>query len=133
MFLSHLERQGTSRASLQILSNELLHVIRLLRLDTMREVSLGEIRHAAERFVIEGKSNPRVRSLGLRPFTGHRGRRVNAFTGGQGFFEEAVGADGARLATAGYRWRDLGALAESVVQNVRRSQGRGGRRSNCGQ
>lgn len=23
--------------------------------------------------------------LGLRPFTGHRGRRVNAFTGGQAF------------------------------------------------
>jgi hypothetical protein len=64
MFLSHLQQQGTSRASLQILSNELLHVIRLLRLDTMREVSLGEIRHAAERFVIEGKSNPRVRSCG---------------------------------------------------------------------
>ena len=29
MFLSHLQQQGTSRASLQILSNELLHVIRL--------------------------------------------------------------------------------------------------------
>ncbi len=62
IFLSHLQRQGTSRASLQILSNELLHVIRLLCLDRMRYVSLDEIRHAAERFVLEEQSNPRARS-----------------------------------------------------------------------
>lgn len=64
MFLSHLQRQGTSRASLQILSNELLHVIRLLCLDSMRYVSLDEIRRAAERFVLEEQSNPRAHSYG---------------------------------------------------------------------
>jgi hypothetical protein len=62
IFLSHLQRQGTSCASLQILSNELLHVIRLLCLDRMRYVSLDEIRRAAERFVLEEQSNPRARS-----------------------------------------------------------------------
>jgi integrase/recombinase XerD len=61
MFLRHLQQQGTSRASLQTISNELLHVIRLLRLSTMREVSL-EIRGAAKRFVFEEQSNPRARS-----------------------------------------------------------------------
>lgn len=64
MFLRHLEQQGTSRNALLSVSNELLHIVRLLRLDSMRDVSLDEIRHAAERFVLEGKSNPRVRSYG---------------------------------------------------------------------
>jgi site-specific recombinase XerD len=62
IFLRHLHQQGTSRASLQILSNELLHIMRLLRLDRMREVALDEIRRAADRFVLEERSNPRVRS-----------------------------------------------------------------------
>ena len=64
MFLRHLEQQGTSRNALLSISNELLHIVRLLRLESMRDVSLDEIRHAAERFVLEGKSNPRVRSCG---------------------------------------------------------------------
>jgi hypothetical protein len=62
MFLRHLQQQGTSGASMQILSNELLHIIRLLRLDAMREVSLDEIRRAADHFLLEEQSNPRVRS-----------------------------------------------------------------------
>ena len=64
MFLGHLQQQGTSRASLLSVSNELLHIVRLLRLDRMRDVSLDEIRRAADRFVLEGKSNPRVLSCG---------------------------------------------------------------------
>jgi integrase/recombinase XerD len=62
MFLRHLQQQGTSRASLQILSNELVHIIRLLSLDTTRVASLDEIRRAADRFLLEEQSNPRVRS-----------------------------------------------------------------------
>jgi integrase/recombinase XerD len=62
MFLRHLQQQGTSRVPLRILSNELLHIIRLLRLDSMRDVSLDEIRRAADRFVREQQSNPRARS-----------------------------------------------------------------------
>jgi len=62
VFLSHLQQQGTSRGALLSLSNELLHVIRLLRLDKVRDVSLAEIRRAADRFVREEQSNPRARS-----------------------------------------------------------------------
>lgn len=62
VFLSHLQQQGTSRGALLSLSNELLHVIRLLRLDKVGDVSLAEIRRAADRFVREEQSNPRARS-----------------------------------------------------------------------
>ena len=64
IFLRHLEQQGTSRNSLLSISNELLHIVRLLCLDTMRNVSLDEIRRAAERFELEEQSNPRARSYG---------------------------------------------------------------------
>jgi site-specific recombinase XerD len=64
MFLRHLEQQGTSRNALLSISNELLHIVRLLRLGRMRDVSLDEIRRAAERFVLEEQSNPRARSYG---------------------------------------------------------------------
>jgi integrase/recombinase XerD len=47
-FLHHLQQQGTSRAALQDLSNELLHVVRLLKLDEMRDVALEEIQRAAQ-------------------------------------------------------------------------------------
>jgi len=40
VFLRYLRQQGTSRAALLSLSNELLHVVRLLRLDRMKDVSL---------------------------------------------------------------------------------------------
>jgi hypothetical protein len=62
VFLSHLQRQGTSRGALLSMSNELLHVIRILCLNKMRNVSLEEIRRAADRFVLEEQSNPRARS-----------------------------------------------------------------------
>jgi hypothetical protein len=62
VFLLHLQQQGTSRGALLSLSNELLHIVRLLRLDRMRDVSLEEIRHTAIRFIREEQSNPRVRS-----------------------------------------------------------------------
>jgi hypothetical protein len=61
-FLSHLQQQATSRGALLSMSNELLHIIRLLRLERMRDVSLEEIRRAAYRFVHEEKANPRARS-----------------------------------------------------------------------
>ncbi|MGH9436317.1 MAG: tyrosine-type recombinase/integrase [Terriglobia bacterium] len=61
-FLRYLQEQGTSRAALLSLSSELLHIIRLLRLDKMRDVPLEEIRCAADRFVDEEQSNPRARS-----------------------------------------------------------------------
>ena len=63
-FLSHLQQQGTSRAALLSISNELLHIVRLLRLDRMRDVSLEEIRRAAECFVREERLNPRACSYG---------------------------------------------------------------------
>jgi len=62
VFLRYLRQQGTSRAALLSLSNELLHVARLLRLDRMRDVSLEEIRRAADCFAREEQSNPRARS-----------------------------------------------------------------------
>lgn len=62
VFLRYLLQQGTSRAALLSLSNELLHVVRLLRLDRMKDVSLEEIRGAADCFVREEQSNPRARS-----------------------------------------------------------------------
>ena len=62
MFLGHLCQQGTSCASLQILSNELVHVIRLMRLDPMRVVSLEEIQGAADVSAFEERSNPRAHS-----------------------------------------------------------------------
>lgn len=62
VFLRYLRQQGTSRAALLSLSNELLHVVRLLQLDRMKDVSLQEIRCAADCFVREEQSNPRARS-----------------------------------------------------------------------
>jgi len=61
-FLRHLQQQGTSRAALRILAGELLHVIRLLKLERLRDVGLEEIRQAAAEWVEEEQSNPRARS-----------------------------------------------------------------------
>jgi hypothetical protein len=48
-FLLHLQLQGTSRAALRNLSGELIHVVRLLRLQKLRDVRPEEIHKAAER------------------------------------------------------------------------------------
>ena len=63
-FLHHLQRQGTSRAALQDLSNELLHVVRLLKLGEMRDVALEEIQRAAQRWARQQHSNPKAHSYG---------------------------------------------------------------------
>ena len=63
-FLHHLQRQGTSRAALQNLSNELLHVIRFLKLGEMRDVALDEIQRAARCWARQQRSNPKAHSYG---------------------------------------------------------------------
>ena len=67
-FLHHLQRQGTSRAALQDLSNELLHVVRLLKLGEMRDVALEEIQRAAQRWARQQRSNPKAHSYGNSAF-----------------------------------------------------------------
>ena len=61
-FLSHLQQQGTSRKALQNLAGTLLHVMRLLKLNEMRDVSPEEIRRAARRWARQQRSNPRAHS-----------------------------------------------------------------------
>jgi integrase/recombinase XerD len=61
-FLVHCQQQGTSYKALQNMAAELLAVIRLLRMEELREVGLGEIKQAAKRWVEVQRSNPRARS-----------------------------------------------------------------------
>jgi integrase/recombinase XerD len=61
-FLEHCHQQGTSRNALQNMASELIAVIRLLRMEQIREVSLEEIKQAAEAWAEEQRSNPRARS-----------------------------------------------------------------------
>jgi integrase/recombinase XerD len=61
-FLAHCQQQGTSPNALRNMAAELLPVIRLLRMEELREVSLGEIKQAAQVWTEEQRSNPRVRS-----------------------------------------------------------------------
>ena len=61
-FLEHWQQQGTNLKSLQNMSPELIAVIRLLRMRQLREVSLDEIKQAANAWAEEQHSNPRVRS-----------------------------------------------------------------------
>ena len=61
-FLSHLQQQGTSGKALRNLSSELLHVVDLLEMNELREVTLEEIRQAAQRWVHRQRSNPKARS-----------------------------------------------------------------------
>jgi site-specific recombinase XerD len=63
-FLHYLQQQGTSRAALQDLSNQLLHVVRLLKLDEMRDVALEEIQRTAQRWARQQRSNPKAHSYG---------------------------------------------------------------------
>jgi hypothetical protein len=43
-FLKYLQERGTSRAALRNVSGQLLHVIDLLKLETLRDVSVGEVK-----------------------------------------------------------------------------------------
>ena len=61
-FLERLSEQGTSRPALRNLSGEMLHVIRLLKLETLRDVDLAEIGDAARRWARQQRSNPKARS-----------------------------------------------------------------------
>jgi site-specific recombinase XerD len=61
-FLHYLQEQGTPRFSLRDLSNQMLHVINVFKLDKMRDVRLEEIQKGAKRWRQQQKSNPRARS-----------------------------------------------------------------------
>ena len=61
-FLAHCQQQGTSHKALHNMAPELIAVIRLLRMEELREVSLEEIKQAAEAWAAEQRSNPRARS-----------------------------------------------------------------------
>ena len=59
-FLAHCQPQGTSHKALHNMAPELIAVIRLIRLEKLREVSLEEIKQAAEVWAGEQRSNPRA-------------------------------------------------------------------------
>jgi N-6 DNA methylase len=61
-FLAHCHQQGTSHKALHNMAPELISVIRLLRMEELREVSLDEIKQAAEEWAEEQRSNPKARS-----------------------------------------------------------------------
>jgi integrase/recombinase XerD len=61
-FLAHCQQQGTSHKALHNMAPELIAVIRLLRMEELREVSLEEIKQAAKVWAEEQRSNPRARS-----------------------------------------------------------------------
>ena len=63
-FLNHLQQQGTSRKALRNLSAELLQVVRLLKLNEMRDVSLEEIQRAARCWARQQRANPKAHSYG---------------------------------------------------------------------
>jgi hypothetical protein len=59
VFLWHLQQQGTSRVALRNLSGELIHVVRLLRLEKLRDVGQDEIQRAAQRWARQQRLNPK--------------------------------------------------------------------------
>lgn len=61
-FLAHCQQQGTSHKTLHNMAPELIAVIRLLRMEELREVSLEEIKRSAAAWAVEQRSNPRSRS-----------------------------------------------------------------------
>jgi hypothetical protein len=61
-FLAHCQQQGTSHKALHNMAPELIAVIRFVRMEELREVSLEEIKLAAEAWAAEQRSNPRARS-----------------------------------------------------------------------
>ena len=64
VFFAHLQQQGTSRVALRNLSGELIHVVRLLRLEKLRDVGQDEIQRAAQRWARQQRSNPKAHSYG---------------------------------------------------------------------
>src|SRR5260370_36603573 len=70
-FLKHLLDQGTSHAALRSICWQMLNVMDHLQLKRMRNVSIGEIKEAAERWSTRQRSNPRARSYegSARDFT----------------------------------------------------------------
>jgi integrase/recombinase XerD len=61
-FLEHLQKRGTSRTALRNVSGQLLHVMRLLKLETWRDVGIEEIKKAAQCWAEQQQSNPKARS-----------------------------------------------------------------------
>lgn len=61
-FLEYLRQQGTSRTALRSVSGQLLHVMQLLKLETLRDVGIEEMKEAARRWAEQQRSNPRARS-----------------------------------------------------------------------
>src|ERR1035441_9066811 len=63
-FLNHLQQQGTSRKALRNLSAELLHVVHLLKLNQIPEMSREKIGRAARCWARQHPANPRAHSYG---------------------------------------------------------------------
>ncbi len=61
-FLKYLQERGTSRAALRNVSGQMLHVIDLLNLETLRDVSADEIKEAARRWGEQQRANARART-----------------------------------------------------------------------
>ena len=61
-FLKYLRERGTSRAALRNVSGQLLHVIDLLKLETLRDVEMGEVKEAARRWGKQQRTNARART-----------------------------------------------------------------------
>jgi site-specific recombinase XerD len=61
-FLKYLQERGTSRAALRNVSGQLLHVIDLLKLETLRDVSVDEVKGAARRWGEQQRTNARART-----------------------------------------------------------------------
>jgi integrase/recombinase XerD len=61
-FLKYLQERGTSRAALRNVSGQLLHVIDLLKLETLRDVEMGEVKEAARRWGKQQRTNARART-----------------------------------------------------------------------
>src|ERR1700677_2848386 len=61
-FLKYLQERGTSRAALRNVSGQMLHVIDLLKLETLRDVDLGEVKEAARRWGEQQQANARALS-----------------------------------------------------------------------
>jgi integrase/recombinase XerD len=61
-FLKYLQERGTSRAALRNVSGQLLHVIDLLKLEGLRDVSVDEIKQASRRWGERQRTNARART-----------------------------------------------------------------------
>lgn len=61
-FLEHLLEQGSSVAAVRGIAWQLLNIIRLLKLTRLRDIWIGEIEEAAQRWASQQRSNPLARS-----------------------------------------------------------------------